>query len=532
MYKPLVLLAFLSLPGWCQPWNHQVWRGQWWGEPAQLEEWAGPQGYQRRLSLSNFPWSEWSVLEASGATFEVDCNGRRRVLEGAARRSLYLRWVLDSKEWREKPVDGLTVAVDEQNRPRRVKFSGREQTWDYSQGVAFQETDPAVQTPCHFARVLQDGQAPPPLPPARSGPTQSVELPLSLVHQRYTQVSVVVAGQPEIFLLDSGASNNVIDRGLVAQRGWARAGRQKLTGGLFQEIGWARVPALQVGDQAVGEQNWLELDLQGSTFAQAFPNVKGILGYDFLSDYTVQFDYPQARLRLLAQGFQPHGEDQAVEARRDGTGLEVAVEVEGQKGFFTVDTGSGGGILVHHLPGQQEWVPPACRDLYDPQGAQFGSGKAGTWPGRGSFKLGPFVWNPAPLEVVDEKTAEGASLSSDGNIGVAYWQHFRMTMDLPGGRLWLAQVTPFRSPRRATFGLPLKPEDGSWKVAPLPSGGPAAQAGVLPGDVVTAVNGVPPQGMPTAAFLAGARVDEVLHLSVIRGGQVKTFALKARAIDF
>ena len=297
--KSLLLLVSLSVPVFAQPWIHQTWQGDWWGEPARLEEWSGPQGYQRKVSFSNFPWSEISVLEAGGKTFEVDCNGRRRTLEGGARRSLYLRWVLDSGEWRQKPVEDLKVELDDKNRPRKVTFAGHEQTWDYHQGVAFQESDPAVQTPCHFRRLSSDSLPPPPLPAPPALPRQSLELPLSLVSQRYTQVSVVVAGRPEIFLVDSGASNNVIDRGLVASNGWPRVGRQKLTGGLFEGIGWARLPAIQLAGQTLAAQNWLELDLQGSTFAQAFPHVRGILGYDFLADYIVQLDYPQSRLRLL-----------------------------------------------------------------------------------------------------------------------------------------------------------------------------------------------------------------------------------------
>ena len=529
--KAFWLCLALTVPGWGQDWTHRVWSGDYWGEPAQLEEWSGPQGYQRHLSLTGFPWSEWNALDASGMAVEVDCNGQRRKLEGSSRRSLFLRWYFESKQWRQEPLSDLKIELDEQKRPHKVDFGGHHQVWDYSQGVAFEESDESLERPEHFHWVSSDAQAPPPLPSPPALPAQSLELPLSLVGQRWTQLSVVLDGKPELFLVDSGASNNVIDSALVSRSGWRRVGRQNLKGGLFHSMGWAQLPGLQVGGQEFGPLQWLELDLNSSDFAAAFPGVQGILGYDFLSQYTVQIDYPASRLRLLAGPFQPGPDDHEVEVRPEGPGLSVAMNLSGQKGYFTVDTGSGGGILVHHLSGQKQWVRPQNLDLYDPEGANFGSGKAGTWPATGTFGVGPFVWKDAPLEVVDEASAEGASLQSDGNLGVGFLHHFRVTLDLRQGRMWLAQVVPFRAAHRATFGLRLKPSEGRWRVSRLPAGGPAARAGLRQGDQIVDIQGLPPQGLPTRQFLEQAREGEKLEVNVLRAGQKLHFSLEARAID-
>ena len=76
--KRIALFITLTLSASAQPeWTHRAWEGEFWGEPARLEEWWGDHGYLRNVRLLHFPFSEWSVLEANGDAYEIDCKGGR-----------------------------------------------------------------------------------------------------------------------------------------------------------------------------------------------------------------------------------------------------------------------------------------------------------------------------------------------------------------------------------------------------------------------------------------------------------------------
>lgn len=529
--RVILLFVFFSAIAQAEPWTHRVWQGEMWGEPAQLDDYVCENtDYARRLSYRNFPWEEWSVWTHEGQGYEIDCNGHRRILDGPARKSLFLRWQFDTGRWRDQSVESLKVMTDSQGRPLTVTFSNHELQWDYAAGPSFVENEPGLQRPMHFTLLTTDSR-PPVLPPEPSPPQDDVELPLSLVMERWTQTSLVLDGKPSLFLVDTGASNDVVDSALVRERAWPRVGKQKLEGGMFTTIGWARLPSFEIGGHLFPPQNWLELDLETPRFSGSFPGIHGILGHDFLARYTVQFDYPASRLRLFAHDYQPAADDREIPVRRTGPGVEMEIRVGNQKGYFTLDTGSGGGILVQHLPDQRRWVPLRNLDLYEPEGAEFGSGLAGTWPGQAEVQVGPFRWAQAPLEIVDEKTAKGASLISDGNVGVGFLRHFRVTMDLKQGRLWMAQGRPFRPANRGTFGLPLRSEAAGLLVGSLPQGGPAARAGIRKGDRLLRINGTVARGLTASEYLQQAKPGELVELELEREGRRFTRRLRARAVD-
>ena len=77
---------------------------------------------------------------------------------------------------------------------------------------------------------------------------------------------------------------------------------------------------------------------------------------------------------------------------------------------------------------------------------------------------------------------------------------------------------------RATAAAAMLPQGGL--ILSVDAGGPASVAGLVQGDVVTAVNGVAVDaGHPFDAVALGLAVDQQVTLTVVRGGATKTIAL-------
>ncbi|CAN0425929.1 unnamed protein product, partial [Phaeothamnion confervicola] len=142
----------------------------------------------------------------------------------------------------------------------------------------------------------------------------------------------------------------------------------------------------------------------------------------------------------------------------------------------------------------------------------------------GDVRVGRYLWKGAPLEIVDESSSKGSSLVTPGNLGVGFWRHFRVTIDLSGGRLWLAQQRPFRAAHAAILGLRVGP--GPKISAVLPHG-PGARAGVRVGDAILRVNGGSASPQALDEIFCQAQAGEVFHLDVQRNGAEHHLRIKA-----
>ncbi len=114
-------------------------------------------------------------------------------------------------------------------------------------------------------------------------------------------IDVVVDGETKPFILDTGASNTVIDK---------RAADPRAVEGVEQAVGLAdcgagnmeavmsTVKSLAVGNATVSDLRVAGIDLDGIN-EKIGARVAGILGYDFLSRFTVTIDYRAKRLTLV-----------------------------------------------------------------------------------------------------------------------------------------------------------------------------------------------------------------------------------------
>ena len=115
-------------------------------------------------------------------------------------------------------------------------------------------------------------------------------------------VPAFVNGQgPFPFALDTGASRTVISTGLSRRLGLDLVQAPPMTAGggsgrVSATVGW--VESLRVGDNAVGRLEVMAAEFMTSLSEALGTPLEGIIGYNFLRQFTVTIDYPGARLRL------------------------------------------------------------------------------------------------------------------------------------------------------------------------------------------------------------------------------------------
>ena len=508
------------------------WTLESWGNKGTEVDEIGPGRERIEIRLPKIPYADTIQTEGQRVV-ERDANGQVKIQGGGSAREALTRAALDSGSWLLGGAKIEDLGRDGKGRaqlevtptgglPTVLSFeeSGDLQEAVYHLGAVVVTVDylsHGTASGRHLARTvverrssegestvrrlssLQNLDRLPPFPALASRVDwhlpqgrQRIELPLSLYAGRWIQLPITIGGQPAIFLLDTGADMTVLDLAAAKRLGIRPTGELAQLAGIFKRIFFIRSPGIQLGGARVDPQTLAALDLATGEFGENFPGIDGILGYDFLSRFVVVIDYPAARLTLIPRAtFTPAPDDAPVPATLDGSSLLIQVAVGKSQGDFLLDTGSGGGILVQNLPGQAELVSEAERLHKIPKGARFGSGQADLWGAWADVQVGPYRWGHAPIAVVDPRSARGSSFAGAGNVGAGYLCHFRLTVDLAGPRVWLAQELPFRGAERAaSFGLQLLREGGRLVARSLTEQGPAARAGLKDGDEILAVDGL------------------------------------------
>lgn len=116
-------------------------------------------------------------------------------------------------------------------------------------------------------------------------------------------IDVAVDGESRPFIVDTGASHTVIDRHLIdrsAVEGASQAvGSGACGAGDRIEATMTRVNSLEVGGAAVSDLAVAGIDLSGIN-QKIGAEIAGIIGYDFLSRFSVTIDYRERTLTLTS----------------------------------------------------------------------------------------------------------------------------------------------------------------------------------------------------------------------------------------
>lgn len=330
-------------------------------------------------------------------------------------------------------------------------------------------------------------------PPAAAGPQ-----PLALVATGDIGVLPVVTlsvdGRPRRWLIDSGSSHVLVapGRGAVPRDGADPVPIDSVAGRL---PGRAARIALSVGAEAPGDFDAVEVDLR-PVLGPLASRVDGVLGLPFLDGRRVAFDLEAGTVDFAAAP-SPGGQPLA----REGGLPVLSIDLQGRSQRLLVDTGAAGAIVR---------LRPAGLALHRVQALRLDGNER---------REVPVIDVPLPA------LARGLPDGVDGVLGMALLDGCRFTLDLAADRFALHGCARAELP--GGFGLQWAVSAGALHVVHVFAGGPAAEAGLRPGDTVVAIDGAP---APPEAADADARLRGrgQVTLTLARDGGTVTATLARR----
>lgn len=294
-----------------------------------------------------------------------------------------------------------------------------------------------------------------------------------------------------LYILDTGGQNSLMPD--TAERlDLAMTGSRPVIGigGHNAVSGTARVDSIRIGHAVISNQPVSVFSFQNANVDGV--DCAGMIGYEFFSRFVTRFDYGKHTIIFVDRdAFDPANAGTAVPMRVDNHYPEVSGTYAGIPARFLIDTGSrmpltlsGRFAADHRLP--RDGVEAVTGwGIGGPFRSTVQRGKA--------LMLGPARID-APLTMIEVGNSGAAMIDGVLNdIGGGILKRFAVTFDYQHATMYLKPVEgPIAD--LDTFdrsGMWINAEDREFKVIDVTKGGPAESAGLKPGDIIAAVDGVP-----------------------------------------
>lgn len=304
-------------------------------------------------------------------------------------------------------------------------------------------------------------------------------------------VSLELEGRLGIWLIDSGSTNHVIDAAYARRRRFPIDSAVWLaSAGGRQRVLRVRLPALRLptGEQLEGVDQALSVDLQPLRDV-AGPQVLGVLGMPLLAGRITRFDLALDQILLDAPSTAASVDVIDVPLKLD-SGLAVASVAlsAGIEGEVLVDTGNAGAMTVfaHAAEGIVQ-----DRSLPMLESRELGGVVSVAYARIEDFALGRFHRRELPL-VLERGVRARRGGHFDrllGSLGNAVFEGSSFDLDLAASRLRLYPGPLAGAAMPGGFGFAVAPRGDHLVLDRVLEGGPAAQAGLQPGDTVRSADG-------------------------------------------
>lgn len=360
-------------------------------------------------------------------------------------------------------------------------------------------------------------------------PSVSMSFELS---ENLMYLPVTIEGDTRLWVLDSGASMSVIDKGYALSLGLDMQGRIKGYGfGDLFELGFVSIPKYRIADIHFDSQKVYAAD--GLSQSSYEPVIYGILGYDFLSRFIVEINYDTRVITFHAPDtFVYKGSGLTFDAPLKYRTFTLPVTLNNNhKALWSVDLGSHQSSI--HYPFAQE------QGLLSNTGVETVSqGMSGvTFSRLTQFDClamkGLYLDNQLvsiPMEPGLGATALG---EVGGNLGNSTLRNFHLYLNYPKQQIILEKGQTFNHKfERDKSGLLIgRSKEKRPMVSYLAQNSPAFRGGARVGDILLEVNNKTIEAgspiLPIRNILRGTQGDNI-QLRVLRGKErlVTSFILE------
>jgi hypothetical protein len=338
----------------------------------------------------------------------------------------------------------------------------------------------------------------------------SVDVPIR-IHGGHVYVPVMINGKgPLPMLLDASAAN-VLLPGTARKLGLVPEGSfgGTVSGERKQDIGVTRADRLDIGGVVIAKQAFTTIDIAPAVLkSDGVDDAAGMLGFEIFRRLPVRIDYRRLRATFYDPArFRYAGHGVAVPLKLRDRMPAFEGSVDGFKGVFAIDTHAGsslaldapfvaGNNLVASLGATQEIVAGAGVDGY----------VRALLARAGNFRVGTIEVERPVVTLATQGAGDGGDTDLAGSVGFGILRQFDVTIDVPGGMLYLEKNANFGQPD--TFdrsGMWVERAAAGYAIVDVVKGGPAASAGVEAGSVVVAIDGKPWSALTLDTFRAALK---------------------------
>ncbi|HVR45221.1 MAG TPA: aspartyl protease family protein [Candidatus Binatia bacterium] len=325
-----------------------------------------------------------------------------------------------------------------------------------------------------------------------SGGAASTTVPIRL-SENHVYIDVMLNGKgPYHFIFDTGGGN-ILDTDVAKEIDALGGGSLQVSGvgNATEASSFATVKTLQVGGAIVANQVFAVLPMRKGVGMSTGIPTDGVIGYEVLSRFITTFDYGNNTVTFNTPGTYtaPTGAS-IVPITQNQSVPQFACAIDGVPTTCTLDTGARDSVTFYapFLQAHPNLIPAKLTAT-----GVSGFGVGGPALGRlGRLRSLTFGGFNLPNLIGDYTTqTEGAFAAPDlgANVGGAVWKRFTMTLDYRALTMTLTPNAAFNNPdqwdRSGMFLL----NTGAITIIDVRPHTPAAEAGLIKGDVITAANG-------------------------------------------
>ena len=298
--------------------------------------------------------------------------------------------------------------------------------------------------------------------------------------------------------------------------------------------GLVKVDRLEIGGLSFDNQI-----LDTTAIGSAPGDPEGMIGYEIARRTVVVIDYERHRITFMKpRAFRAPAHAVAVPFRfASRSEVLIRATVDGIRGEFEIDTGAANSLMINRPFAERNGLIARHHAVHEVTVSGIG-GQAQTVLFRpDEFAIGS-LRPPTPVgQIYLAESGGGAEEHVAGNIGNVILKRFTLTLDYAHRMLYFEPNAHFNEPdvcSEGWGGLKVSRADASGKleVVDVEAGGPAAQAGILKGDSITAINDASLEkytGEQINAFL-NAVPGTTLRLTVQRGSVSREVELTTKPL--
>jgi membrane-associated protease RseP (regulator of RpoE activity) len=374
-----------------------------------------------------------------------------------------------------------------------------------------------------------------------AAPAPVAELPVKLLLGRVPFAPVTIgSSKPLAVILDTGADDDILNARVARELKLHVLNPQVIEqpGGAI-EMGQVENVALKLGSVPVQNLSMVSapLDPLQPFIGQQFD---GILGYGFFSQFVVEFDYAAQRVRLFTPGTYvapPKAVMIPITFRGKSPLVEITVESatgESVKTLVEIDTGSFESLGLKGAFVDSHRLVPADAPKRPLFGLAIGGETKGYRTRLAAATLGPFRLS----RPVASATTSGDAGSADvaGVLGGEALNRFTVIVDYSRKQLLLIPNRDLERPSEYFDFLGVQivsagEHFNQFQVKAVMPDSPASEAGLQPGDEITAIDGQPTAKMSLEQVLGKfSKPGEARRLDLTRSSKPLTITVTPRRL--